>query len=51
MELTTPGYATFVEDPTLERVKKPAGAVAAPSHSPADAEADLLHSAWLAFEN
>src|SRR5712691_2303308 len=31
VELITPGYATFVEDPTLERVKKPAGAVAAPS--------------------
>ena len=31
VELITPGYATFVEDPTLERVKKSAGAVVAPS--------------------
>ncbi len=31
VELITPGYATFVEDPTLERVKRPAGAVVAPS--------------------
>jgi hypothetical protein len=31
VDLITPGYATFVEDPTLERVRKPAGAVAAPS--------------------
>jgi hypothetical protein len=31
VELLTPGYATFIEDPTLERVKKPAGAVPAPS--------------------
>ena len=33
VELITPGYATFVEDPTLERVKKPAGAGAAPPPS------------------
>jgi len=31
VELSTPGYATFVEDPTLERVKRPAGAGMAPS--------------------
>ncbi len=31
VELITPGYATFVEDPALERVKRPAGAVVAPS--------------------
>ena len=31
VELLTPGYATFVEDPTLERVKRPAGAGMAPS--------------------
>ena len=31
VELSTPGYATFVEDPTLERVKRPAGAGGAPS--------------------
>lgn len=28
---STPGYATFVEDPTLERVKRPAGAGMVPS--------------------
>jgi len=31
VELITTGYATFVEDPTLERVKRPAGAGVAPS--------------------
>jgi hypothetical protein len=31
VELITPGYATFVDDPTLERVKRPAGAGVAPS--------------------
>ena len=31
VELITPGYATFVENPTLERVKRPAGAVVARS--------------------
>ena len=31
VELITPGYATFMDDPTLERVQRPAGAVAAPS--------------------
>ena len=31
VELLTSGYATFVEDPTLERVKRPAGAGVAPS--------------------
>ena len=31
VELLTPGYATFVEDPTLERVQRPAGAGVAPS--------------------
>jgi hypothetical protein len=31
VELITPAYATFVEDPTLERVKRPAGAAVAPS--------------------
>ncbi len=29
--LTTTGYATFVDDPTLERVKRQAGASVAPS--------------------
>jgi hypothetical protein len=33
VELLTPGYATFVEDPTLERVQRPAGAGVAPSPS------------------
>ena len=31
VELLTSGYATFVEDPTLERVKRPAGAGGTPS--------------------
>jgi hypothetical protein len=31
VELITSAYATFVEDPTLERVKRPAGAGVAPS--------------------
>jgi hypothetical protein len=31
VELLIPGYATFVEDPTLERVQRPAGAGVAPS--------------------
>lgn len=31
VELITPGYATFVEDPILERVKRPAGAGVVPS--------------------
>ena len=31
VELLTPSYATFVEDPTLERVQRPAGAGVAPS--------------------
>ena len=35
VELITPSYATFVEDPTLERVKRPTGAgVAPPPSSP-----------------
>jgi hypothetical protein len=29
--LIAPGYATFVDDPTLERVKRPAGAGVAPT--------------------
>jgi len=43
VELITPGYATFVEDPTLERVKKPAGSVAAPS-SPSTSSGSLQGS-------
>src|SRR3984893_7581533 len=35
VELITSAYATFVEDPTLERVKKPGGAGAAPPPSSA----------------
>lgn len=31
VELMTPGYATFVDDPTLERVKRQPGAQVAPS--------------------
>jgi hypothetical protein len=31
VELITSGYATFVEDPTLERVKRPAGTAGTPS--------------------
>ncbi len=31
VELLILGYATFVEDPTLERVQRPAGAAVAPS--------------------
>ncbi len=35
VELITPSYATFVEDPTLERVKRPTGAgVVSPPSSP-----------------
>jgi hypothetical protein len=30
VELITPGYATFVEDPILDRVKRPAGTGALP---------------------
>ena len=33
VELITPSYATFVEDPTLERVKRPTGAGVAPPPS------------------
>ncbi len=33
--LTTTAYATFVDDPTLERVKRPGGAGGAPSPPPA----------------
>src|SRR5216684_5680296 len=33
--LITTGYATFVEDPTLERVKRPGAAGVAPSSPPA----------------
>ena len=35
MTLITAGYATFVEDPTLDRVKRPGGAGGAPSPPPA----------------
>jgi len=33
--LLTPGYATFVEDPTLDRVQRPRGAAVVPSLPPA----------------
>jgi hypothetical protein len=33
--LLTPGYATFVEDPTLEGVQRPRGALVGPSPPPA----------------
>lgn len=33
--LLTPGYATFVEDPTLDRVQRPGGAGMGPSPPPA----------------
>ncbi len=33
--LLTPGYATFVEDPTLDRVQRPRGAGVGPSPPPA----------------
>src|SRR5881296_3640985 len=32
--LTSPGYATFVDDPTLERVKRPAHGAPAPEQPP-----------------
>jgi len=35
--LITTGYATFVEDPTLDRVQRPGGARLAPSPPPASA--------------
>jgi hypothetical protein len=33
--LLTPGYATFVDDPTLDRVQRPEGAGMVPSRPPA----------------
>jgi hypothetical protein len=35
LTLLTPGYATFVEDPTLDRVQRPGGAGMVPSPPPA----------------